>query len=66
MIEAGTLTGTIYTNCWDQGAAAAQVTLLMIGSEYNYSVLSKTPNIILEPVIVTKDTVGGIDQKDRW
>jgi len=66
MIEAGTLTGTIYTNCWDQGAAAAQVALLMIGSEYNYSVLSKTPNIILEPVIVTKDTVGQIDQKDRW
>ena len=30
----------------------------MIGSEYSYDVLSKTPVINMEPVVVTKDTVG--------
>jgi len=66
MIEAGTMTGTIYTNCWDQGATAAQIALLMIGSEYHYSVLSATPNVIMQSVIVTKDTVGDIAEEDRW
>lgn len=66
MIEAGTMTGTIYTNCWDQGSSAAQIALLMVGSEYNYSVLSATPKVIMEPVIVTKDSVGSIAEEDRW
>lgn len=66
MIEAGTLTGTIYTNCWDQGSTAAKVALLMIGSEYDSSVLSATPQVMMEPVIATKDTVGSIAEEDRW
>jgi ABC-type sugar transport system, periplasmic component len=66
MIEKGTLTGTIYTNCWDQGSTAAKIALLMIGSEYNSNVLSKTPKVIMEPVIATKDTVGTIAKEDRW
>ena len=66
MIEDGKLTGTIYTNCWDEGSTAAKVALLMIGSEYSYDVLTKTPVINMEPVVVTKDTVGSIAQEDRW
>ena len=66
MIEAGTMTGTIYTNCWDQGRVAVQIALLMIGSEYDSSVLSATPQVIMESVIATKDTVGEIAIKDRW
>lgn len=66
MIEAGTMTGTIYTNCWDQGSSAAQIALLMIGSEYNSSVLSKTPQVIMELVIATEETVGDIAAEDRW
>jgi len=66
MIEAGTMTGTIYTNCWDQGSSAAQIALLMIGSEYNYSVLSATPKVIMEAVIATKESVGSIAVEDRW
>lgn len=66
MIEAGTMTGTIYTNCWDQGLTAAQIALMMIDSEYSSQTLSKTPKVILEPVIVTKETVSKIDAKDRW
>lgn len=66
MIEDGKLTGTIYTNCWDEGSTAAKIALLMIGSEYNYKVLSKTPVINMEPVVVTKDNVGTIQEADRW
>ncbi len=66
MIEAGKMTGTIYTNCWDEGAAAAKIALLMIGSEYDYSVLSKTPVINMEPVVATIETVGQILPEDRW
>ena len=66
MIESGQLTGTIYTNCWDEGSTAAKVALLMIGSEYSYDVLSKTPVINMEPVVVTKDTVAQILPEDRW
>lgn len=66
MIEDGTLTGTIYTNSWDQGSTAAKIALLMIGSEFDSSVLSKTPQVMMEPVVATKDTVGTIAEEDRW
>jgi ABC-type sugar transport system substrate-binding protein len=66
MIESGDMTGTIYTNSWDEGSTAAKIALLMIGSEYDSSVLTETPQVIMEPVVVTKDTVGTIDEKDRW
>ena len=35
MIESGDMTGTIYTNSWDEGSTAAKIALLMIGSEYS-------------------------------
>jgi len=66
MIENGQMTGTIYTNSWDQGSTAAKIALLMVGSEYSYSVLTETPEVIMEPIVVTKDTVGEIKQEDRW
>lgn len=66
MIENGQLSGTIYTNSWDQGSTAAKIALLMMSSEYSYNVLTETPEVIMEPVVATKDTVGTIDEKDRW
>lgn len=66
MIETGDMTGTIYTNSWDQGSTAAKMALLMIGSEYDSVVLTETPEVIMEPVIVTIDTVGSIAPEDRW
>ncbi|MDO4804338.1 MAG: sugar ABC transporter substrate-binding protein [Lachnospiraceae bacterium] len=66
MIESGDMTGTIYTNSWDEGSTAAKIALLMIGSEYSYNVLTKTPQVIMEPIVVTKDTVGDISEEDRW
>ena len=38
----------------------------MIGSEYSYKVLSETPEVIMEPVVATKDTVSSIAEEDRW
>ena len=66
MIESGDMTGTIYTNSWDEGSTAAKIALLMIGSEYSYNVLEKTPQVIMEPIIVTKDNVASIPEEDRW
>ena len=66
MIENGQMSGTIYTNSWDEGSTAAKIALLMIGSEYNYTVLTKTPQVVTEPIVVTAETVGSISQKDRW
>ncbi len=66
MIETGDMTGTIYTNSWDQGSTAAKMALLMIGSEYDSVVLTETPEVIMEPIVVTKDNVGTIPPEDRW
>ena len=66
MIENGDMAGTIYTNNWDEGSTAAKIALLMIGSDYDSSSLTETPKVIMEPIVVTKDTVGSIAPEDRW
>ncbi|MBQ3395855.1 MAG: sugar ABC transporter substrate-binding protein [Synergistaceae bacterium] len=66
MIESGAMSGTIYTNSWDEGSTAAKIALLMIGSEYSYTVLTETPKVIMEPIVVTSETVGSIAPEDRW
>ena len=66
MIEQGLVTGTIYTNSWDEGSTAAKIALLMIGSEYDASVLTSTPRVIMECVVVTSETVHTIAEADRW
>lgn len=65
-IEQGKLTGTIYTNCYDEGATAARMALYAIGAEINGSKFTKTPIIKMAPIVVTKDTVASIAEKDRW
>ena len=66
MIESGQMSGTIYTNSWDEGSTAAKIALLMIGSEYSYNVLTRTPQVIMEPIVATIETVGDIAAEDRW
>ena len=66
MIESGDMAGTIYTNSWDEGSTAAKIALLMIGSEYDYTCLSSTPKVIMEPIVVTKENVNTIAEEDRW
>jgi ABC-type sugar transport system substrate-binding protein len=66
MIEQGKLTGTIYTNCYDEGSTAMKLALYVLGSEYDTSGVSVTAVMAMQPVIATKATVGGIAEKDRW
>ena len=66
MIEEGSMAGTIYTNSWDEGSTAAKIALLMISSDYDSAILTETPKVIMEPIVVTKETVGDISEEDRW
>lgn len=66
MIENGQMAGTIYTNSWDQGSTAAKIALMLINSEYSYTCLSETPQVIMECTVVTPETVGTIAEADRW
>jgi ABC-type sugar transport system, periplasmic component len=65
-IEQGKLTGTIYTNCFDQGATAARMALYAIGAQIDGSKFASTPVIKMAPVVATKETVASIAEKDRW
>lgn len=66
MIENGQMAGTIYTNSWDEGSTAAKIALMLINSEYSYTSLSETPQVVMECKVVTPDTVGDIPESDRW
>ncbi|MDR2478189.1 MAG: sugar ABC transporter substrate-binding protein [Treponema sp.] len=66
MIEQGKLTGTIYTNCYDEGSTALKLALYVLGSEYDTSTVSVTAVMAMQPVIATKATVGSIAARDRW
>ena len=66
MIENGQMAGTIYTNSWDQGSTAAKIALMLINSEYSYTSLTATPQVIMECTVVTPETVGTIAEADRW
>lgn len=65
-IEQGRMTGTIYTNTYDQGATCIRLLMYCIASGIDTSALESTPVINMAPVIVTKDTVGDIAEADRW
>lgn len=66
MIEQGKLTGTIYTNCYDEGSTALKLVLYVLGSEYNTANVTVTGVMAMEPIVATKETVGEIAQEDRW
>lgn len=66
MIENGQMAGTIYTNSWDEGSTAAKVALMLINSEYSYTCLTETPQVIMECTVVTPETVDTIPEADRW
>jgi ABC-type sugar transport system substrate-binding protein len=66
MIEQGKLTGTIYTNCKEEGSTALKLALYVLGSEYDTSNVSVTAVMAMQPIIATRDTVGSIAEEDRW
>ena len=65
-IENGKMAGTIYTNCYDQGATAARLAMYMIGSGVNSSAYTRTPVIKMAPIVATPDTVSQIGDNIRW
>lgn len=65
-IEDGTITGTVYTNCYNQGATAARLLMMYIGSNIDTSTFTQTPVIKMPPMTVDKDNVGSITEDMRW
>lgn len=65
-IADGLCTGTVYTNCSDQGTLCAQIAMYAISSGITASSLSETPIIKMSPIIVTKDNLDAITESMRW
>lgn len=65
-IEQGIITGTVYTNCYDQGATALRVLMMGIGSDFDVTSWDATPIIKMPPITVTKDNVASITPDMRW
>ncbi|MGI6030823.1 MAG: sugar ABC transporter substrate-binding protein [Eubacteriales bacterium] len=66
MIENGELTGTVYTNCYEQGATAARLALYCVSAGITTAPNGSTPIVKLAPIPVTKENVGNIAEEDRW
>lgn len=65
-IENGKMAGTIYTNCYDQGATAARLAMYLLGSEVDTSTYTQTPVIKMAPIVATPETVSSIGANIRW
>lgn len=66
MIEDGRMAGTIYTNCFEQGAMSAALCTYILSSGIDVKDIPNTGVINMAPVVVTKDNVHNILEKDRW
>ena len=65
-IEQGIITGTVYTNCYDQGATALRVMMMYLGSDIEISGWDATPVVKMPPITVTKENVDSITADMRW
>ncbi|OYO84472.1 sugar ABC transporter substrate-binding protein [Lachnotalea glycerini] len=65
-ISQGLCTGTVYTNCNNQGALCAQMAMYAVDSGITASSLSETPVIKMSPTIVTQDNLDSITEDMRW
>jgi ABC-type sugar transport system substrate-binding protein len=66
MITSGQMTGTIYTNTFDQGTTALRVTELLVSSGVKPSELPNEALVQMPSVVVTKATVNSIPPSARW
>lgn len=66
MIEQGKLAGTIYTNCFEQGAAALRLAEFLVTCGVNPLDLPYQGVVKIAPKVVTKDNVAEIPEADRW
>ena len=65
-IELGLMTGTIYTDCYNQGATAARIAMMYIGSNIDTSRFTETPVIKMPPKAVTIENAAAITPDMRW
>ena len=63
-LEQGKITGTAYTNAYNQGATAAKYAMDLLTGAKKKS--AKTEIIKVPPFAATKDTVAQIKPEDRW
>lgn len=66
MIENGQMAGTIYTDCFDQGATAAKLCMFLVTSGVHPEYITRTGIIDMEPIVVTKENVHTIPEDIRW
>ena len=64
LIEEGKITGSAYTNAYQQGATAAMVAIDLITGKKSRG--ASTEIITIPPFAATKETVGQIPPIDRW
>ncbi|MBP3890788.1 MAG: sugar ABC transporter substrate-binding protein [Solobacterium sp.] len=65
-IEQGLITGTVYTNCKDQGKTAARILLMYLNSNIDTSTFTKTPVTKMPPITVDASNVDTITPDMRW
>jgi ABC-type sugar transport system substrate-binding protein len=63
-IEQGKVTGTAYTNAYDQGATAAKLALQVLKA--GTKTFAQTQIVTVPPFLATIDTVAGIPAASRW
>lgn len=64
LVEEGKITGSAYTNAYNQGATAAMRVIDLLTGKKTKGATTET--IVIPPFAATKDTVGQILAIDRW
>ena len=65
-IEAGELSGTQYTDVFQQGRFAAAAATVLTSGLVNASAFGQQGKLLMPYVIATKETVGQIQPSQRW
>lgn len=65
-IEQGIQTGTIYTDCYEQGATAARLAMWLVDAQIPHDSYQYTARIEMQPIVVTAENVATIPEEDRY
>jgi ABC-type sugar transport system substrate-binding protein len=65
-IEAGELTGTQYTDVFQQGRFAASIATALVSGGVSAQAFATQGHVLMPYIIVTADNAGGIQPNQRW
>ena len=65
-LEQGIQTGTIYTDCYEQGATAARLAMWLVDAQIPHDSYQYTARIEMQPIVVTAENVATIPEEDRY